>query len=233
MNLKELIDLKLYNDYSNMTVKKDNYYIIDTKTNNLLIYDKKGNIKDTTSLSEKYKLLTYNELEDVFYMHDGSASRKHFVLNSDFEEIRTFTEKGIPFKNRNIKDIFFDKYNLKYLILNDKRAYSVDTDGNYIQSEINVSDFYNIVHNSNNGCCCSNKGVEEAISNFKFTAIGSDGTYKYVAYVENNSTYIAKVSPSGNLIEKMYIADNIEINSIFPNNNYLYAIGNDGHDNYV
>ena len=233
MNLKELIDLKLNNSYSNMTMKDNNYYVIDTKSNNLLIYNKEGNKLSSNTLPRNYKLLAYNGLDDTFYMHMGTGSRTHYIVDSKYEEVASLIEKNVPFKARVVKDIFFDDKNSKYLILNDKRAYSVDLNGNFLQTEINTSDFYNLQSNRHNDCCCNTIDMDESIPNFRFTAIGSDGTYKYVAYKKNGSTYIAKISPTGNLIENMYIADNIDINSIYPKDGYIYAIGNDGSNNYV
>lgn len=233
MNLKELFDLKLNNSYSNMTIKNNNYYVIDTKSNNLLIYDEKGKMLSSNELKNNYKLLAYNSLDDIFYMHYGTGSRIHYVVNNEFEEIGTLLEKNIPFKARNVVDIFFDEKNTKYLILNDKRAYSIDLDGNFIQNEINTKDFYDI--SNNRQYCCSGciKESDDSILNFNFTAIGSDGIYKYVAYKKDGSTYIAKLSASGNIIEKIYVSDKVNINSLYPKDGNLYAIGNDGNDNYV
>jgi hypothetical protein len=104
--------------------------------------------------------------------------------------------------------------------------YSVNTNGEFIKSEIIPSEFYTI---KSTNACKSEASIFP--SDFTFTATGADDNYNYVAYQKNNSSFIAKLAKSGSIIDTLYIGDNKTVNSIGVNNGLFLSV-NDGH-NYL
>lgn len=225
MYIKKKYDLNLHNDYSNMTIRDNEFHILNN--NKIFIYDGNVNKIAEKELSKSYKLLTYNSNESLYLTHLGNTSKEYYKVNFNYETFDNLIEKSSFLKRRAIKDIFFDAVNLKYIIIDNKKCYSIDLNGKYLQNEINVKDFYDIPITSN--CCL----IDPDIPNFNFTAIAKDDKYKYVAYNKNNSSYLAKISLNGNLINKLYIDDDIKITSLVKKDNLLYALINYSNNNYL
>jgi hypothetical protein len=189
-------------DYSNATVKDSEFYVLNGN-NSLYIYNKDKKI-NTKSLLKNYTVLTYN---GEFYLMNLNGAKTFDKINSEYKVIGKFNIKKNSHKK--INDIFYDKYDNKYLVAEKLNVYSVDFDGNYLKNEVFATDFYNI---KNNGVC----KIEYATSpfDFKFTAVGTDGEYKYVAYEKNGSSFLTKISKNGNVIETLFIGDGKHVNSI-------------------
>ncbi len=219
MYIKNIFKLQ-DNDYSNATQKDKMYNMIDGKTNNLYIYDNNKTKIDTKTMLNNYKLITYNSINN-FYVMNTNNSVNFKIVNMNFEEINDFII--IPNFKRSINDIAFDKDNNRYLLVDNLLAYAIDSNGKFIKSLINTNDFYEKTYD-----CCYKLIVHP--NDFKFTAIGTDGKYIYVAYIKNGSTYLAKLSQKGNLVENMFIGDNIIIKSILFNDG-LYLLGNESTNN--
>lgn len=220
MYIKEIKNINLYNDYSNMTIK-DNFLHILNK-NKIHIYDLNGNKIEEKELSNEYKLLTYNSDDNNYLMHVGDSSRIYIKLNFNYEEYDMINENTFGRRLKKITDIYYDNEENKYLVANENQVYSFDALGNYLKNEINVNEFFNIPIND-----------MSYVPDFTFSGIAKDNNYKYVSYNENGSNFIAKLSKKGNLIENLFISDEVKINSLVPVNNMLYALGNDGENNYL
>ena len=215
MYIKNIFTLQDTN-YTNATIKDTMYHIVDGISNDLYIYDNNKNKNNTKSLSSNYKLIAYNSI-DNYYIMNNNNSIKFDKINSDLESIGTFNIKTN--NKRIINDIAFDKYSNQYLAIDNLIAFAISTDGKIIKSLIDPYDFYEKKYD----CYC------ELIINpkgFKFTAIGADENYNYVTYTKNGSTFLAKLSKYENIVEKLYIGDNVEINSIVFNDK-LYLLGTD------
>lgn len=206
------------NNYSNATFKDNQYYMLDYLTANIYSYDNNKKRIEAKRLNQKYTILTYNAKDDCFIMGQGSS--KFNKLDNTFKETDKFIVKNC---RQNINDIAYDKFNDKYLIVDDLNAYSVNSYGSFIKNELFTYDFYQ-------KCCDSPKRTMP--SNFKFTAIGTDGAFNYVAYCKNGSSFLSKLSKNGNLIETLFIGDNIRIKSILFNEKLL-LLGTDNKKNYL
>lgn len=220
MYIKEIKDLNLYNNYSNMTIRDNVLHILNK--NKIYIYNLDGNKIDEKEISNEYKLLTYNNDDNNYLMHIGDSSRIYIKLNFNYEEYDMINENTFGRRLKKITDIYYDNENKKYLISNENQVYSFNVLGKYLKNEINVNEFFNIPIND-----------MSYTPDFTFTGVSIDENYKYVAYNENGSNFVAKLSKRGNLIENLFISDEVKINSLVPVNNMLYALGNDGENNYL
>jgi hypothetical protein len=214
----------LLNDkhYSNMIVKDGLFHFIDKDSNSIQIYDKQ-NKNNTIKLNNAYDIFTYNNSE-LLYLMSLNGNKKFNKLNENYEEFDYLAIKSNI--KRKINDIYYDKTSNKYYIVDNLLMYSVNTNGEFIKSEIIPSEFYTI---KSTNACKSEASIFP--SDFTFTATGADDNYNYVAYQKNNSSFIAKLAKSGSIIDTLYIGDNKTVNSIGVNNGLFLSV-NDGH-NYL
>jgi hypothetical protein len=209
-------------NYSNMIVKDGLFYFIDKDNNSIQIYNKQ-NKNNTIQLNNAYDIFTYNNTE-FFYIMSLNGEKKFNKLNGNFDEFDYLSIKSNI--KRKINDIYYDKTSNKYYIVDNLLMYSVNTDGEFIKSDIIPSEFYTV--KSTNSC----KSETTIFPNdFSFTAVGADDNYNYVAYKKNNSSFVAKLAKNGSIIDTLYIGDNKTVNSIGINNG-LYLSVNDGQ-NYL
>lgn len=228
MYIKSSLNLNTKGIYNNMTVRNNEYHLLDD-TSKIYKYDEKFNFVDTEKLDRNFKLLTYNENDYIYLMSLENSSKNLKKVNFNYEEYADLIIKNTLLKIHNLKDIYYDKYHSRYLIADKRHVFSIDKDGNFLKNEVLNDEFYDLKIDID---CCQK---EEIINpkDFSFTAVGTDGKYKYVAYTKNKSAFIAKISENGSKIDDVYVGDNIVVNSIVFNNKKMLALANDKKNDII
>lgn len=224
MYIKNKIDLTSNRINTNMTIKDNNFEFLDSNSNNLYIHNKKGELINEVNLSKNYIIFTYNQKDNIYLMSTCGHINHFEKLSTDYKKLDNFVIKPNCLKLMKINDIFFDRINSKYLIADDKNIYSVDEKGKFLRDEVLTDEI-------NSNSCCNDQFCECCI-NLRFTAVGTDGINKYVAYEKNCSTYVSKFSKNGSLISTMFLDDDIDVFSICIDGG-IYLGVNKNKKNYV
>ncbi|MFV0249440.1 MAG: hypothetical protein ACK5HP_00135 [Bacilli bacterium] len=222
------------NYYLGALFKCNNYLFF--KTNEKILEFFNCNFKKIVSkkLCDSYITITVGE-ENCFYALKQDDYDYIYILNDKFIEVdRIFLNVSRNFK-KIIKSISYNKN--KIYILTSDLLYSVTTNGDFIKVELNQSNLENFNNKSEtiyfknlNGCCIEKNKKSKII----FSSVGFFCDKLYVSYIINNSSYVSLISKNGNIINKIYIDDNIEVNSILTvNENLEFLVTKVGKYNYL
>ena len=151
---------------------------------------------------------------------------KLYVYNACFckEDI---IELKIPIKYQ--KEIVALIYvDCKIYIIQKNMIFSVTTDGYFIKEEINenalkkIGCYKKVVNKNKNNPCCKEIGSAMMIN--ICGGVYSCGNI-IIVYEKENSFYSCNLTTNGNLVNCVYISDEIKIDFVYDTNCYLYFIG--------
>ncbi len=215
---------------------KNNYYIFPYEQY-IDFYDYTLNQINKLKVCDEYKIITNGKKYDEYFAIKKDDNLNIYILDKCFNEISKITFK---FSNKKeIVSIYLDCDKCKILIAIKDNVFSITLDGYFIKDELS-KDTINLIkettvkksyERSLNGCCYYQPIT---YNNICISAVICFCNYTYIAYYKNNSSYIAKISDNGNIINNYYIDDSIKINSLFVACNVLtMLVTKDDCYNYI
>ncbi len=150
-----------------------------------------------------------------------------YVLDSNLNEVDKI-HLNVPNQNynKNIEDIAYDPNYSKLFIAHSNKLFSVNNQGDFIKDEVNFSNF----SNTSSGLRCCNTISNNTNSSANLNAINFQDNNLFASYTKNGSSFIAKVTSSGNLVNEHHIDDNIIPTHILNTTTGLHVIANKNDD---
>jgi len=219
MDVIKKIPLKNYvkDQYVDCLVVNNDYYFLIPTINKVYKYN--FGLSDFIPLEteEKYKGVTYNKSEDILYTIKENDNNNIFITDLQFKEIGLIKLNVNEKYKDKINDIYYCDIKKRIYITTDNYVYSVTEDGYFIKEEYDISKV---------GTITTTTIVRELdgktypvtttipIPNTYFTCCYALHNSLYIGYVKEKSSYLIRISLSGEMIENNYIDSNIKINSI-------------------
>lgn len=219
MDVLKRISLKnaIMNQYVNCVLVNNEYYFLIPSINK--VYRCNLGLSDFLSLEieGKYKSVTYNKNEEVFYVIKENDYNSIFITDLHFKEIGLVKLSVNEKYKDNINDIYYDDLKKRIYITTDNYIYSITEDGYFIKEEYEISNVGTIttttmVRELDGRTYPITKTVP--IPNTYFTCCYALHNSLYIGYVKENASYLVRISFSGELLENNYIDSDIKINSI-------------------
>lgn len=225
LNLKEVPYLEVINKfpllnkpdniYTSSVIVDDNYYFTMPLLNIINKYDPLTLDNKYFQTIRPYNSITYNNNDNLFYLSSSDDKKNLYVTDTCFNEIDSI-KLNIPKDYLvDIKNIYYYEKDKKIMITTINCVYSITTDGYFIKEEIKAPITYKklsleeVIAN-HNGCQFN----ESFTPSIQFTASSYFCDTKHIAYKKYDCAYLVKVSDKGNIIEIIYVDDDITINSI-------------------
>ncbi len=177
-------------------------------------------------LIEKYVSFTkYNNCS--YIVIKKGINDKLYIIDTNFCD-RDIIELNIPNHKYNepFLSLCYDHNSCKIYIAQKSNVFSVTIDGDYIADEINDYTLKSIV--TENDCVNVNKCCKQNLKVLKpcICSIGFSNNSIFVIYEKYKSTFISKLTKSGNLVNDQYIDDEICSSYIIDCDCELYIIAN-------
>lgn len=190
------------------------YKFLAPKKELIDIYTTKLNKVCSKNICDAYESISLSKKNEEYYVIKENDYENIYVINNKFEELCT-VKLNVPVKyKKKIYSISLDCENCKIYITLDNIVYSVTLQGDFIKEEISKCSLDKMrcstVRQINYRCCSGYNPV-----NLKITCASFICGNLVVAYIKNESLYISKLSESGNIIDTIYIDDDIFVNEIF------------------
>ncbi|MEG1900646.1 MAG: hypothetical protein RR161_03755 [Bacilli bacterium] len=202
------------------------YIMVEPCARQIIEYD--ACLKKERNVLTKFPYSCITKNNCLYYMACSNDKNNLFITTNNYEEIDSICLKIPREYYDTIKSISLNNCLKKILIATEKKIYSIDFDGNFITSEISYNTTNTLIGIANpirtiNSCGCPCPTPVPPKKDY-FTAVGYFCQNKYVAYIKDNSAYLAEISNNGNIISNEFIGDNITINSIMSVNGCLQLL---------
>ncbi len=172
----------------------------------------------------------YTKYKDCEYLVIKKNDVKSIYIYS--KELDEIGKININFNKDELNGIVYDQGNNKILLSTSNNIFSISTTGEYIKNELNNYSKNKIKTSTclcqkkiinNNNKCCNNINFN---NNVCINTIGIIDGNVIIAYEQEGSTFIAKLTMNGNIVSEIYLDDNIKVDKIFGKKNQLIVIGN-------
>ncbi len=219
--IKEISLLNCPKKMYTSAIFKNNHYILSLPIcKQIVVMDYLLNIINKIETCSKYTLITYGKKYNEYFAIKENDNTNIYVLDICFNELYKIPLKLNKKYIQEIISLTFDCEKCSIIIAQKDKIFSVTIDGDFIKelltqdtiNKIANSETKNIKYQTLNGCCCYK---QVPVKSIYITAITCFCCELYIAYFKNNSAYISKISPNGNIIDTYYIGENIKINSMF------------------
>lgn len=187
----------------------------------------------TKDLSCPYEVITYSKCKKYFYVVKKNDYNKIYIMDNEFNDLSTIKLK-VPIKYlKKINSIAYDYDSCIIYISIENLVYSVTLQGDFIKENLSNETLKLIsspVMLSTNNNCLRKQSIFKVIIN---CVAYLDGKL-YIAYQKNDSLYMSAISENGNIVDTLYIDDNIYVNSIIIVNNKLtLLVTSENRYNYI
>ena len=219
MDVIKKIPLKnsIKDQYIDCLIVNDDYYFLISTINRAYKYN--FGLSDFIAIEteDKYKTITYNKNEDILYAIKENDNNNIFITDLQFKEIALIKLNVLEKYKDNINNIYYCDSQRRIYITTDNYVYSVTEDGYFIKEEYDISKV---------GTITTTTMVRELdgktypitttspIPNTCFTCSYILNNFLYIGYVKENSSYLKRISSTGEVVENNYIDSDIKINSI-------------------
>ncbi|MEG2283001.1 MAG: hypothetical protein RSB99_00015 [Bacilli bacterium] len=214
------------NIYTGGEFNDNKYLFLDPIKNKIIEYNLCFEKEQEHITNYPYCSITNIDECKQYYMSKQNCKDMLYRVTNCYKEIDSINLK-VPVEYSNTINSI-TACNGKILITNNKKVYSVDSNGNFIISEISKNTTNQLLGTTNqvipiNSHCCQPILVPKSQKNY-FSTAKYFCNEKYIAYTKDNSAYIANITKNGNLIATHYIGDNIVINSLINVNGVLHLL---------
>ncbi len=160
-----------------------------------------------------------------FFVTKPNDNLNAYVLDSNLNEIDKVSF-NIPNQsyNKTIEDIAYDPDLNKLYVAHSNKIFSINNQGDFIKDEVTL----NSINNANLACC--NK-INTGNNNASFNSLEFIDNNLLTTYNKNGSSFIAKVTPNGNVVNEQHIDDDITPTNIFNTSSSVNILATK-NDNY-
>ncbi len=180
-------------------------------------------------LLDTYSSFTSCGNEGYFVTKDGD-NQNLYVLDSNLNEVDQ-VNMALPNTsyNKDIQGIAYDPDLAKMYVAHNNRIFSVNNQGDFIKDEVNLSST-----NTTRSSCCTSITSTATSSPANISAIGIADNNLLTTYDRNGSSFVAKVTSSGNLVNETHLDDSIEPSSILETSSGIHVLAKkNGQYNYI
>ncbi len=205
--------------YTSAIYSGNSYKMLSPCEKKVDIYTCKLNKMCSKNLCEPYYLITNSKCKDEYYVVKENDYENIYLIDCKYNEISKI-RLNIPIKyKKKIVSISYDYEKYKIYIAISNMVYSVTVEGDFIKDEITpvALDKMKFTKTQKNYGCCT----PYSPSMINITSIGFICGNLCVAYLKNDSSYIMFLSNLGDILENVFVDDDVVVTSVFLNKGRL------------
>ncbi len=172
-----------------------------------------------------------------YFVSKNDDNSNLYVLDSDLNEVDQ-VPLNVPSDKyiNNIKGIAYDPDLSKIFVAHTDKVFSVNNQGDFIKDEVNPTSLDSISNTNTSTITSGSCRRPYAISTTSpdINALGLVDNNLLVAYNQNGSSFMSKVTTNGNLVNTRHIDDGVTASAIFDTNKGVHVLANKNNSyNYL